>query len=103
MDKERIKELEKKGWKVGDIQQFLDLTDAEVEYIELKIALSKKMRELREKQRITQGELAKRIGSSQSRISKLETGDSSVSLDLQIRTMFALGVTKEELAELIGC
>lgn len=35
--------------------------------------------------------------SSQSRIAKMEAGDPSVSLDLLIRSLFALGVTKRDL------
>jgi len=101
MDKKKIKELERKGWKVGDAQEFLGLSDSELAYIDLKIALSKRLRELREEQGITQVLLAKKIGSSQSRISKMEAGDSSVSVDLQIRTLLTLGATKEEIAATI--
>lgn len=102
MNKKKIKELERKGWKVGDAQEFLGLSDSELAYIELKIALSKRIRELREEQGITQVLLAKKLGSSQSRISKMEAGDSSVSIDLQIRTLLTLGATREEIAATIG-
>ena len=102
MNKKRIKELERKGWKVGDAQEFLGLSNSELAYIELKIALSKRLRELREEQGITQILLAKKLGSSQSRISKMEAGDSSVSIDLQIRTLLTLGATREEIAATIG-
>jgi hypothetical protein len=33
-------DLEIKGWKFGGVEGFLGLTDEDVEYIELKIALS---------------------------------------------------------------
>jgi len=102
MNKKKIKELERRGWKVGAAQEFLGLSDSELAYIELKIALSKRLRELREEQGITQVLLAKKLGSSQSRISKMEAGDSSVSIDLQIRTLLTLGATREEIAATIG-
>jgi DNA-binding XRE family transcriptional regulator len=103
MNKKKIQELERKGWKVGDVQDFLGLSDSELAYIELKIALSEKLRKLREEQGITQVRLARKTGSSQSRISKMEAGDASVSIDLQIRTLLALGATREEIAATIGC
>ncbi|MFQ5924015.1 MAG: helix-turn-helix transcriptional regulator [Anaerolineales bacterium] len=101
MDKRKIKELEAKGWKVGDIDEFLDLSEEEVAYIEMKVALSRKAREIRRKRKLTQVEVAERIGSSQSRVAKLEAGDKSVSLDLMIRSLLVLGASKEELAETI--
>jgi hypothetical protein len=38
------------------------------------------------------------VESSQSRIAKLEAGDPSVSLDLQIKTLLALGASRIDLA-----
>ena len=43
--------------------------------------------------------LASLMKSSQSRIAKMENGDPSVSLDLIIKTLLALGVERDELAE----
>jgi len=103
MKKKRIKELETKGFVVGDIQDFLGLAPEEVEYIEMKVVLSRKVKELREQQKLTQVGLARKLGSSQSRISKIEAGDSSVSIDLQIRGLLALGANREDIAEVIGC
>jgi len=103
MKKKRIKELESKGYKVGDIQDFLELTPEEVDYIEIKVALSRRVRELREQRKVTQVHLAQRLGSSQSRISKIETGDSSVSIDLQIRGLLALGESRKDIAAVLGC
>jgi len=103
MNKKRIKELEQKGWKVGGIDDFLELSEEELAYIELKIILSEMIKDLREQQGITQVKAAKILNSSQSRLSKLEAADSSVSIDLQIRSLLKLGATKQEIGKRIGC
>lgn len=102
MDAKKRKALESKGWKIGDTKEFLNLSDEEVEYIELKIALSRSLRKQREVLEMTQKDLAKLSGSSQSRVAKMEAGDPSVSIDLLIKTLIAMGNTRDELAEMIG-
>ena len=84
------------------VDEFLGLNDEEIAYIELKLALSKKIRELRLEKNLTQVETAKLLGSSQSRVAKMESGDPSVSIDLQIRSLLALGASMEELAQVIS-
>ncbi len=102
MDKKKIRELEAKGFKVGDVTDFLELTEEDVRLIELRLALSRKAKEVRRRKHLTQVEVAKRIQSSQSRVAKIEAGDRSVSIDLLVRALFKLGVSKEELAEAIA-
>ncbi len=96
-----MKNLEKKGWKFGSAEEFLGLSEEESAYIELKMKLSANLRKLRIEQKLTQVELAKVIKSSQSRVAKLETGDPSVSLDLIIRSLLALGTSNKDLARAI--
>ena len=91
------KRLESKGWKVGSAQDFLGLSDEEAAYIELKLNLAKNLQKRRRILKITQTGLAKRLRSSQSRIAKMEAGDPSVSVDLLIRSLLALGVSKQSL------
>jgi len=50
---------------------------------------------------LTQKELAMRIDSRQSRVAKMEVGDRSVSLDLLIKSLLALGVTNEDIGKMI--
>ncbi len=102
MNKEKIKNLEKKGWKIGSAEEFLGLTEEEISYIELKLKLSSNLRKLRTERKLTQVELARLINSSQSRVAKLEAGDPSVSLDLIIRTLLALGTSNEDLGRTIS-
>ena len=101
MDENKRRTLEEKGWQVGTVADFLELTPEESAYIELKLALSTNLRKWREEKKLTQVELAERIQSSQSRVAKMEAGDPSVSLDLLVRTLFVLGITPDSLAQMI--
>jgi DNA-binding XRE family transcriptional regulator len=100
MDKQKQKILEKKGWKIGSPAEFLGLSEEESSYIELK--LSNNLKKLRTEQKLTQVELAKILKSSQSRVAKIEIGDPSVSLDLIIRSLLALGTSNKEIARAIS-
>jgi ribosome-binding protein aMBF1 (putative translation factor) len=102
MRKAKKDRLEKKGWKVGTVQDFLGLSDEEVAYVELRLRLATSLRERRKKKRLSQTDLAKRISSSQSRVAKMEAGDPSVSLDLLIRALLALGASSKDLARAIS-
>lgn len=102
MNKEKQKILEKKGWKIGTAKEFLGLTNEEASYIELKLKLSANLKKVRTERKLTQVELARIIKSSQSRVAKLETGDPSVSLDLIIRSLLALGNSKKDIARAIS-
>ena len=77
----------------------MELSPAEIAYIEMKLALSNELRERRRRKRLTQGQLAKLIKSSQSRVAKMEAGDPEVSLDLLIKSLLALGASKKDLAK----
>lgn len=96
------KKLEAKGWKVGSAEDFLDLSPEEISYIELKHALSNSLKERRTKEKLSQVEVAKLVKTSQSRIAKMEAGDPSVSIDLLIKSLLALGASPKDLARAIG-
>lgn len=102
MNKVKKKQLERRGWKVGSAEEFLGLSPEESRFIELKLALSHWLRTRREAQKLSQTELAQQLHSSQSRIAKMEAGDPTVSLDLLIRSLFALGATQRDLARVIA-
>lgn len=101
MKMEKIRKLEKKGWKVGTVAEFLNLTAEEEEYIELKVALSNLFQELRKKKKLTQNQVAELIKSSQSRVAKIEKADESVSLDLMVKSIYALGSTNREIGRIM--
>lgn len=96
------KRLEAAGWRVGSADEFLGLTKEESALVEMKLALAGKVKALRAKHRISQATLAERIGSSQSRVAKIEAGDPSVSLDLLVRAALAAGGSKREVAKALG-
>ena len=89
--------LEKAGWRLGSTKEFLGLTDEEEAFIDLKLALAKAVREERAKRKLTQDQLGRLLGSSQSRIAKMEAGDPSVSIDLLVRSLLRMGAGRRDL------
>jgi len=87
----------KNGWVEGSIQNFLELTDADMEYIEMRLALSRLFKDRRQKCHLTQEQVASQLHTSQSRVAKMEKGDPTVSLDLLLQALFRLGVKRKEL------
>ena len=102
MDRRKKQALRKKGWSVGNAGDFLGLSPEEARLIELKLALSACLREERTRQGVTQVELSRLIGSSQSRVAKMEAGDPTVTVDLLLKALLALGVTRRQLATVIA-
>ena len=102
MKTEKRKKLEAAGWRLGDARDFLDLSSSESEFVEIKLALARKLREIREEHRWTQAELAKKVGSSQSRVAKMESGDPTVSVDLLVKSLLAAGADRHELGRVVG-
>ena len=102
MDADKRGRLVRAGWKVGDASGFLDLAPEEAAYVELKISLARSLKNERLRQGLTQTQMAQRIGSSQSRVAKMENGDPTVSLDLLIRALFGLGRDRSQLVDLLG-
>jgi ribosome-binding protein aMBF1 (putative translation factor) len=102
MLKSKRQRLEAKGWRVGTAQEFLGLSDGENAHVELRLRLADSLRLRRQRRKLSQTELARMVRSSQSRIAKMEGGDPSVSLDLLIRTLLALGASIPDLARAIN-
>ena len=102
MKAEKRRQLESAGWRVGDARDFLALSDDEAQFVEIKLALARRLRQLREKRNWTQAELAKRVGSSQSRVAKMEAADPTVSVDLLVRSLLAIGADRRELGRIVG-
>jgi DNA-binding XRE family transcriptional regulator len=102
MRDDKKKRLQAKGWKVGTTREFLDLFPDEEAYVELRLRLAEGLKQRRLRRKLTQTEFAKVVRSSQSRVAKMETGDPTVSLDLLIRSLFALGASRKDLAKLIS-
>lgn len=101
MNRAKKQRLERAGWVVGNAKAFLGLTREEERFIELKLALASGVRHLRERRGMTQAQLARRLGSSQSRVAKMEAADSSVSVDLMVRSLLGIGASRGEIARMI--
>ena len=101
MERAKRERLEAKGWRVGTVSEFLELTPEETILVEIKLALSRSLKERRQKL-MTQAELAQKVQSSQPRIAKAENGDASVSIELLIRAMLATGATLQEIGQVIA-
>lgn len=102
MKAEKAKRLAKTGWKLGDAKDFLELDASEAEFVEIKLGLARRLRELREKHKWTQADLAGRLGSSQSRVAKMEAADSTVSVDLLVRSLLAAGADRKDVGRAVG-
>ena len=102
MKQSKRQKLERNGWRVGTASDFLGLSAEESAYIEMKLALSATLREEREKKKLSQVQLARLIASSQSRVAKMEAADSSVSMDLLVRSLLALGVARNKVARALA-
>ena len=89
--------LEAAGWSVGSAQDFLGLSDAESVMIDIRLALARALRTRRAAQRVSQVRFAEILGSSQSRVAKMEAGDPSVSLDLLVRSLLVAGTSPAEI------
>ena len=76
MDKRKEKKLESAGWKIGNAAEFLGLKDEETTIIEMKIGLGHAIKEQRVRRGMTQQQLGRLLGSSQSRVAKMEAADS---------------------------
>jgi len=94
--------LRKAGFKIGSAAEFLGLSDEEQALVAIKLALVDGVKALRAGRQVTQIELAGRLGSSQSRVAKLEAGDRSVSIDLLMRALLSLGASRNQIAAMIG-
>ena len=88
-------------WKATTVQDFLNLDNVDMELIETKLALTKAVREQRQRKHVTQIALAERMKTSQSRVAKIEAGDPTVSLDLIFRALFTMGVSRKALAGVV--
>jgi len=102
MQASKRKKLESRGWRVGNAKEFLNLSDEESAYIDLRMKLAQGLRARRSSKGLSQTELAKAIRSSQSRVAKMEAGDPTVSLDLLVKSLLKLGASNREVAQIIA-
>jgi DNA-binding XRE family transcriptional regulator len=102
MKKAKIARLKQNGWQIGSATDFLNLSREEAAYVEMKLSLAQKLQEKRKHKHLTQHQLAGLIHSSQSRVAKMEKNDPTVSIDLLVKSLLALGSSPNELAKAIS-
>ena len=102
MDEAKQHRLKRAGWRPGDAADFLGLGPEETAFVELKLALGDYLHQLRTQNSWTQAQVAGRLGSSQSRVAKMEAADASVSVDLLVRSLLALGASRQEVGGVIA-
>jgi DNA-binding XRE family transcriptional regulator len=95
MNKAQKARFEKAGWKIGKETELLGLSPAEAALVEAKIGLGDAVRTVRQRRHLSQATLAKLMGSSQSRVAKVENRDPEVSLELQMKAIFAAEPTAQ--------
>ncbi len=96
------KALERAGWRTGSADEFIGLKPEETALVNMRLSLAEKLRGRRTKLGLSQTELALRLGSSQSRVAKMEAGEADVSLDLLVRAMLATGANERDVAHAIA-
>jgi predicted XRE-type DNA-binding protein len=96
------KRLAAAGWRVGTVGEFLGLSKQEAALVEVKLRLARRLRALRAQRGLSQAAVAKLVRSSQSRVAKMETGDGTVSIDLLVRSLLAVGASPKEIGRVIG-
>ncbi len=101
MKADKKRRLERAGWVVGDAAGFLGLSPQAQQFVDVKLSLAIGVRMFRERSGLTQSALAKQLGSSQSRVAKMEAADSSVSVDLMMRSLLSIGATPNDIARMI--
>ncbi|MGH7840726.1 MAG: helix-turn-helix domain-containing protein [Candidatus Binataceae bacterium] len=102
MEKRKKRLLESAGWTIGGAAEFLGLSDEEIAMVELKLGLADAVKEERTRRKMTQAQLGRLLGSSQSRVAKIEATDRSVSIDLMVRALIKMGASRKQVAAYIA-
>ena len=103
MEPKKRARLEKAGFVVSDGPgDWLGLSDQEMMLLDVQVALAKELRRLRGSKRLSQTALAKRMGSGQSRVAKIESADPSVSLELTVRALLSAGADLRDIGKTIA-
>ena len=101
MESAKKRKLEAAGWQVGDATDFLGLTQAESELVEIKLRLAAAVQQRRNDAGLTQAQLAKRLGTSQPRVASMLAAK-DVSIDNLVRSLLVLGADATEVARVLA-
>ena len=101
MESAKKRKLEAAGWQIGDATDFLGLTQAESELVEIKLRLAAAVQQRRTDAGLTQAQLAKRLGTSQPRVASMLAAK-DVSIDNLVRSLLVLGADAAEVARVLA-
>ena len=91
MQRKKREALEAAGFRVGNAEDFLELSDGESKVVELRIRLAEGVRRLREAGGLSQQEVATKLSTTQPRIARIESAAKGISLDQMFRALFSVG------------
>jgi predicted XRE-type DNA-binding protein len=83
-----------KTWVETDVQDLLGLSPEDLVIVEFRAALAVALQRARKRKGLTQEEAAEVIGTSQAQVSKMEAGQSSITIDRLIKALASLGVSR---------
>jgi transcriptional regulator with XRE-family HTH domain len=97
MELAKRQKLEAAGWKVTTVAEFLDLSPEEMDLIEIRLSLSKLLKQFREQQK-----LAENVNFSRAQVAKIEASNTDGAIDLLIKSLLSLGATRADIATAIS-
>jgi transcriptional regulator with XRE-family HTH domain len=97
MELAKRQKLEAAGWKVTTVAEFLDLSPEEMDLIEIRLSLSKLLKQFREQQK-----LAENVNFSRAQVAKIEASNTDGAIDLLIKSLLSLGATREDIATAVS-
>ena len=102
MERGLMRRLREAGWSPRDAAAFLATSDPEAAVAEARRSLASALRRRRNARELTQVRLAALLGSSQSRVAKMEAADATVSLELLMRALVVLGATLGDVGRAVA-
>jgi predicted XRE-type DNA-binding protein len=90
------------SWVETDVRELLGLSAEELVIVEFRAALAVAVQNARKRKKLNQEEAAKLIGTSQAQVSKMEAGQSTISIDRMIKALASLGVSKPAIVRALS-
>lgn len=97
-----MKRRKGKTWTETDVDELLELSREDRVTVEFRAALAVALQKARKRKGLTQEEAAEAIGTSQAQISKMEAGQSTITLDRMIRALARLGLSRRAIVRALG-
>ncbi len=99
LSEERRAQLARKGAVEMAPEDWLGLDEIDRKIVEFRVRVGRYVRRAGSESGLTQTKLAQSMGSSQSRVAKLEASADGVGIELLMRAFFACGGTLADLAD----